>query len=82
MAAVGHVFTIARVAEMLGEDEYWLYELSIDMFPEHGCLTVLGPGEEQTTAFTEYGIERLREAIDEERRNGRAPAPGGSTKSP
>jgi hypothetical protein len=40
MAAIGHVFTISRGAEMLGDDEGWLYELSIDMFPEDGstCL--------------------------------------------
>ena len=82
MPAVSYVFTIARVAEMLGEDEDWLHELSTDMFPEHGCLGVLGPGEEQTTAFTEDGIERLRETIDEERRNGRAPVPRDSAKSP
>ena len=81
MTAIGYVFTIARVAEMLGEDEDCLHELSTNMFPEHGCLSVLGIGEEQTTAFTEYGIERLRETIDEEKRNGRGPAPGGCAKS-
>ena len=31
MAAIAAVFTINYVAEMLGEDEDWLYELSIDM---------------------------------------------------
>jgi hypothetical protein len=81
MAAIGYVFTISRVAEMLGEDEGWLHELSINMFPEHGCLSVLGVGDEETTAFTEYGIERLRETIDEEKRCGRAPASSSATKS-
>jgi len=38
MAAIAHVFTIGYVAEMLGEDEERLHELSIDMFPEDGCL--------------------------------------------
>ena len=33
MAAIAAVFTIGYVANMLGEDEDWLYELSIDMFP-------------------------------------------------
>jgi hypothetical protein len=51
-----------------------LFELSIDMFPEDGCLWVLGRGDEQITAFTEYGIECLREIIDEEKRCARAPA--------
>jgi hypothetical protein len=81
MAAIVYVFTISRVAEMLGENEGWLHELSIDMFPEHGCLWILGAGDQETTAFTEYGVERLRETIDEERRHGRAPASGGATKS-
>ncbi len=34
MAAIAAVFTINHVAEMLGEDENWLYELSIDMFAD------------------------------------------------
>ena len=69
MAAISHVFTIARVAEMLGEDEDLLHDLSIDMFPEHGCLRVLGIGDEETTAFTSEGIERLREMIHEYKRH-------------
>ena len=52
MAGISHVFTITRVAEMIGEDEDWLQEISIEMDPEDGCLTVLGPGEETITAFT------------------------------
>ena len=42
---------------MLGEDEDWLHELSIDMFPEDGCLRVYGVGEDGVTAFTRDGIE-------------------------
>src|SRR5439155_27004270 len=38
LAAVAAVFTIRYVANMLGEDEHWLHELSIDIFPEDGCL--------------------------------------------
>ena len=45
MAAITTVFTITYVAEMLGEDEDWLWELSIDMFPKDGCLRVYGVGE-------------------------------------
>ena len=59
----------------------WLHELSINMFPEHGCLWILGTGDQETTAFTEYGVERLRETIDEEKRCGRAPKSGSATKS-
>jgi hypothetical protein len=42
LPAISHVFTIRYVAELLGEDEDWLHELSIDMFPEDGCLHVYG----------------------------------------
>ena len=72
-AAIAAVFTIGYVANMLGEDEDWLYELSIDMFPEDGCLRVYGVGEHGVTAFTEYGIECLRQIIADERAAGRAP---------
>jgi hypothetical protein len=63
MAGISYVFTITRVAEMLGEDEDWLHDVSIEMDPEDGRLTVLGPGEEATTAFTEYGVENLAEIV-------------------
>ena len=46
MAAIASVFTIGHVAQMLGEDEDWLHDLSIDMFPEDGCLWVYGVGED------------------------------------
>lgn len=38
MAGISFVFTIARVAEMLSEDEEWLHDLSLGMDPEDGCL--------------------------------------------
>jgi hypothetical protein len=63
MAGIGHVFTIGRVAEMLGENEDWLQEISIEMDPEDGRLTVLGPGEETITAFTDYGVDNLTELV-------------------
>ena len=76
MAALSHVFTISRVAAMLGEDEDWLHELSIDMFPEDGCLTVYGTDEDGVTAFTDYGVESLQQLIEDERAAGRAPEKG------
>ena len=63
MAGISHVFTISRVADMLGEDENLLQEISIDMDPEDGRLTILGPGEEATTAFTQVGVENLAELV-------------------
>ena len=67
MAGIPFVFTIARVAEMLGEDETWLREISTSMDPEEGHLWVVGVDDDQTPAFTEYGIECLKQIIIEER---------------
>ena len=73
VAAIAAVFTIGYVANMLGEDEDWLYELSIDMFPEDGCLRVYGVGEDGVTTFTRDGIECLQQIIANERAARRAP---------
>ena len=80
LAAIAAVFTIGYVANMLGEDEHWLHELSIDMFPEDGCLHVYGVGENGVTAFTEYGIECLQQIIADERAAGNPPPQVISTK--
>lgn len=73
VAAISAVFTIGYVANLLGENEDWLYDLSIDMFPEDGCLYVYGIGEDGVTAFTKYGIECLKQIIAEQRAAGRPP---------
>lgn len=75
MPAISAVFTIGHVAKMLGEDEDWLHDLSISMFPEDGCLWVHGVGEHGVPAFTEYGIECLHQIIDDQRAAGTAPMP-------
>jgi hypothetical protein len=62
MAGISYVFTISRVAEMLGEDEEWLDEISIVLDPEDGRLRVLGLGE-ATTAFSPFGIDNLAELV-------------------
>jgi hypothetical protein len=80
LAAITAVFTINHVAKTLGEDEDWLHELSIDMFPEDGCLHVYGVGEDGVTAFTPYGIDCLKQIIADERAAGKAPPPVKSTK--
>ena len=38
IAASGHVFTLARVARLLGEDEETLADLAMNLEPEDGCL--------------------------------------------
>jgi hypothetical protein len=67
MAAISAVFTIGCVATLLGEDENWLHDLSINMFPEGDCLWVYGVGEDGVPAFTRDGIENLRQIIADQR---------------
>ena len=76
MPAISAVFTIGHVAKMLGEDEDWLHEISIAMDPEEGCLWVFGIGEHGVPAFTEYGIECLKQIIANHRADGAAQMPG------
>jgi hypothetical protein len=35
----------------------------MDMEPEDGCLSVLGLGDVSTVAFTQQGVEYLRELL-------------------
>ncbi len=60
---VSHVFTLTHVAEMLGEDEEWLFEVAEEMDPEDGRLWVVGVGEDGVMAFTDDGIENLKELV-------------------
>jgi hypothetical protein len=61
---VHHVHTIARVAEMLGENEDWLWDVASEMDQEDGLIWVYGPGEEGVMAFTDFGIETLTGIIE------------------
>ena len=67
IAGIPYVFTVSHVAEMLGEDEDWLREISVAMDPEEDSLWVFGVGEHGVPAFTDYGIECLKQIIIEER---------------
>jgi hypothetical protein len=64
MAAPSAVSTIARVAEMVGEDVDWLLDVALEMDPEDGRLTVYDVNDEGTTAFTRFGIENLKELVE------------------
>ena len=75
MAAITRVYTIGYVAEMIGEDEDWLHDLAIDMDFEDGRLTAYGVNEDGVTAFTDFGIENLRQIVADLRAQGRAPPP-------
>src|ERR1700756_3274867 len=61
--AVSHVFTLGHVADMLGEDEEWLFEVAEEMDTEDGQLWVIGGGEDGVMAFTDDGIENLKNLI-------------------
>jgi hypothetical protein len=60
---VHHVTTIARVAELLGEDEDWLWHVADEMDREDGLIWVYGPGDDAVIAFTDFGIETLTDII-------------------
>ena len=64
---VHYVHTIARVAEMLGEDEDLLWDVANEMDQEDGLIWVYGPGdagENGVMAFTDFGIETLTGLIE------------------
>ena len=60
---VHHVTTIARVARELGEDEDWLSDVALGMEPEDGVIWVYGTDDDGTMAFTDFGIEQLKELV-------------------
>jgi hypothetical protein len=63
MAPISYVFTIRRAAQILGRDEELLWDLSDQLDPEDGMLWVNDVDGAQTLAFSEFGIENLREII-------------------
>jgi hypothetical protein len=65
VAAPSTVFTIARVAKMLGEDQAFLQEVASEMEPEDGCLWICDVDDEHDViGFTLFGIESLKELIE------------------
>ncbi len=73
MAAITRVYNLSLAAEMLGVDEDTLFELAEPMSFEDGYLWVCGPGGETKIAFTDLGIENLRQdIIDAENRRRRS----------
>jgi hypothetical protein len=66
MAAVSHVFTIRRAAQILGRDEDVLWELLDQLEPENGKLRVHDIDGGEVPAFTSDGIDALREIIKDQ----------------
>ena len=63
MAGISAVFTIRRAAEIIGRDEELLWDLSNQLTPEDGALWIYDINDVATFAFTQDGIEALRELI-------------------
>lgn len=66
MAAISHVFTLPRVAQILGREEGLLRELADQLEPEDGVIWILDSNDREILAFTPRGIEALREIIDDQ----------------
>ncbi|MBT9471052.1 MAG: hypothetical protein V4514_14575 [Pseudomonadota bacterium] len=63
------VTVIAAVAQELGVDEDLLHDISIGMEPEDGVIRVYGIGEDSITAFTNEGVDELKNLLEAYRRN-------------
>ncbi|TWB46825.1 hypothetical protein [Nitrospirillum viridazoti] len=68
---VHHVQTITRVAQLLGEDEDWLWDVAAEMDQEGGSIWVYSLGEETVMAFTDFGIETLTDLVQSHKDNPR-----------
>lgn len=63
------VTVIEAVAQQLGVEEDLLHEISIGMEPEDGVIWVCGVGDACVMAFTEEGIDELRNLLEMHREN-------------
>ena len=73
MGAISHVFTITYLPKCSARTRTGCTSCLIDMFPEDGRLYVERGKDEAVTAFTEDGIENLKQIIADMRADGRAP---------
>ena len=60
------VYTIRMAAEILGRTEDLLWDLSDQLEPEDGMLWIQDVGGLETIAFTEFGLQNLREIISDQ----------------
>lgn len=59
------VRTLALIASELGEDADWLADIATDLEPEDGLIWVCDTQHPHgTMAFSDFGIESLRNLID------------------
>jgi hypothetical protein len=64
VADAGEVYTLALVAEILGENADWLWEISCEMDVEDGCISIFAPNDEYIVGFTPDGIDHLRRLVE------------------
>jgi hypothetical protein len=63
------VTVIAAVAEQLGVDEDLLHEISVGLEPEDGVIWVYGIGEDAIMAFTNEGVDELKNLLEMHRQD-------------
>ena len=61
---VHSVKTIDRVARELGESVDWLHDVAEEMDTEDGVIWVYGDSDDGVLAFTNFGIETLKDLIE------------------
>lgn len=66
VAAITRVYTIRMAAKILGRAEDLLWDLSDQLEPEDGMLWIHDVDDTETLAFTDFGIETLREIISDQ----------------
>ena len=60
---VSHFHSIDRVAELIGENVELLEEISITLDDADGMITIWTDNDESITAFSDSGIDVLKELI-------------------
>jgi hypothetical protein len=63
------VTVIPAVARQLGVDEDLLHEISLGMDREDGVIWVDGIGEDAIKAFTDEGVDELKNLLEMHREN-------------
>jgi hypothetical protein len=63
------VTVIAAVAQQLGVDEDLLHDLSVGLEPEDGPIRVYGLGDDSILAFTDEGVDELKNLLEMHREN-------------
>jgi hypothetical protein len=66
VAAITAVYTIRLAARMLGRTEDLLWDLSDQLDPEDGKLWVHDIDDGEIMAFTAFGLENLKEIINDQ----------------